>query len=267
MNNPYFPNMQEVGERVRRAAHVLLGLDYDGALTPIVDEPSLALLPEAMRQAIWTLTQREDMTVTVISGRTDDDLRKQVGIPGIIYAGNHGMEISGPGISFIEPGAKSAAPELHTLVQLIARKLQHIPGAMVEDKGLSLSVHYRRVAPVDGEEVWHTVHDIVASKCDQFQVTLGNKVYEVRPLLRWNKGSALAWIKGQIHKPDTLVIYIGDDKTDEDVFRTLGEETVTIRVGDDTQSAARFLVPDSATVQHFLHWLNELRENREGSVY
>jgi trehalose 6-phosphate phosphatase len=259
MNNPYFPGMQGVGERILRANNLLLGLDYDGTLTPIVDEPAHALLPTPMRQAIWALTQRDDVAVAVISGRAHGDLQDLVGIPGVIYAGNHGMEISGPGMSFIEPDAKASSQDLRILAQILAKKLRHIPGTLVEDKGLTLSVHHRRAAPVDGEEVWRTVHEVVASRRERFHVTLGDKVYEVRPRLRWNKGSAIAWIKGRIHKPGTLVIYIGDDTTDEDVFQTLGEEAVTVRVGDNAKTAARFLVPDPATVQHFLQWVSELR--------
>jgi trehalose-phosphatase len=258
--------MQEVGERIRGSAHLLVGLDYDGTLTPIVDEPAHALLPTSMRQAIWALTRRDDVAVAVISGRSQGDLQELVGIPGVIYAGNHGLEISGPGLSFIEPGARAASQDLHNLAQTLARKLHHIQGALVEDKGLTLSVHHRRVAAVDGEEVWRSVHEVVASQRDRFHVTLGDKVYEVRPLLRWNKGSALAWIKERLNKPDSLVIYIGDDKTDEDVFQALGEEAVTMRVGDSVPTAARFLVPDPATVQQFLHWVNELREKEPDDV-
>ncbi len=261
MTNPNFPGMQDVGERIRRARHVLLGLDYDGTLTPIVEEPSTALLPAPMREAIEALTQRKDVAVALVSGRSLGDLQALVGMPGIIYAGNHGMEVSGPGISFIEPGAKAASQELHVLGQNLADKLLHIEGTMVEDKGLTLSIHHRRVAPVDGEEVWHAVCDAVAPYGERFHVTLGNKVYEVRPLLLWNKGSALGWIKGQIGTPDTLTIYIGDDTTDEDAFRALGQDAVTIRVGDNVQTAAQYLVPEPATVQVFLRWLDELRAN------
>jgi trehalose 6-phosphate phosphatase len=254
-----FPGMQEVSDRICGAEHVLLGLDYDGTLTPIVDDPAHALLPTSMRQTLWALTQRDDVTVAVISGRAQGDLRELVGIPGIVYAGNHGMEISGPGLSYIEPAAKAATNELHALGQEIARRLRPVHGAFVEDKGLTLSVHHRRVAPVDSEEVWRAVHGVVAPQRDRFHVTLGDKVFEVRPLVRWNKGSALSWIKTQISAPDPLVIYIGDDTTDEDVFRILGETAVTIRVGKNAPTAARHHFPEPAAVHPFLHWVSELR--------
>lgn len=260
MTAPFFPGMPDVGERIRQAAHVVVALDYDGTLTPIVEEPTLAALPAPMRNVLRALVRRDGVTVAVVSGRARADLQGLIGIPGVIYAGNHGLEINGPGLNFIEPGAGAAADELHILGQEIAKKLHPIEGTFVEDKGLTLSIHHRRAAPVNGEDIMRIVQDVVAPRRDRFHVTLGDKVYEVRPLLRWNKGSAVEWIKAQIGKPETVVIYIGDDTTDEDAFRALGEEAITIRVGDHTQTAARFLLPEPASVQHFLEWVNELRE-------
>jgi trehalose-phosphatase len=252
--------MLEAGERIRDTPHLLVGLDYDGTLTPIVDEPGHALLPTAMKQAIWALTQRPDVAVAVISGRAHADLQDLVGIPGVIYAGNHGLEISGPGISFIEPSAKAASQELHTLAQEIARRLRSVHGALVEDKGLTLSVHHRRVAPVEAEEVAMAVQEAVGAVKDRFHITLGAKVFEIRPLVRWNKGTAIIWIQEQLGKPDVLVTYLGDDTTDEDAFRSLGRQAITIRVGDTSDTAARFLLADPAAVLEFLQWVNQLRD-------
>lgn len=265
MTETFFPAMHGVAEPIRQAEHLLLGLDYDGTLTPIVDDPALALLSKAMRQLIWALTQRDDITVALISGRAQADLQKLVGIPGAIYAGNHGLEISGPGVSYLEPTARAAMSKLHALGQDLAKKIGAVQGAFVEDKGLTLSVHHRRVAPVDAAEVCRVVHQTVATH-EEFHITLGDKVYEVRPRVSWNKGSAVSWIKMQLGKPDTLVIYVGDDATDEDAFQSLGDGAVTIRVGDLAATSARFLLPDPATVQHFLEWILELRSGESGAL-
>jgi trehalose 6-phosphate phosphatase len=262
MNVPFLVGLPDVGERLREAAHLFLALDYDGTLTPIVDEPAQALLSNSMRQALWALTRRDDVTVAVFSGRTHADLQELVGIPGVIYAGNHGLEISGPGISFIEPTAKAASQELHELAQELARALRHVQGAFVEDKGLTLSVHHRRVAPVDVEEVWRLVRDAVMSPRNRFHVTAGVKAYEIRPRLRWNQGAAVHWIKERLGKPNTLVIYIGDDASDEDAFHALGEDAVTIRVGATAETAAQFHMTDPAAVQGLLQWVSELRDEK-----
>jgi trehalose 6-phosphate phosphatase len=267
MTAPIFHNMPELGTRIRQARHLLVGLDYDGTLTPIVDEPARALLPNSVRQTIAALTRRDGVAVALVSGRAQADLQAIVGVPGVIYAGNHGMEISGPGLSFIEPGAKAWSRDLHALGQEITSKLRTIQGASVEDKGLTLSVHHRLVPPVHGETVWHVVYDAVKPYRDRFQIALGDKVYEIRPLVSWNKGSAMAWIKEKLNKPEMLTIYIGDDATDEDAFRALGDEAVTIRVADHAQTAAQLILSEPAAVQHFLQWVNELREQSEGNGF
>jgi trehalose-phosphatase len=204
--------------------------------------------------------------VAIISGRAHAELRELVGIPAIVYAGNHGMEISGPGFEFIEPTAQAAARDLHLLGEAIAHNLADVPGVFVEDKGLTLSVHYRRVPPLYCEKVWHAVYDIVAKHRDEFHLTLGNKVYEIRPNVSWNKGAAIGWIREQVGTSDTVVIYIGDDTTDEDAFLALGEDAVTIRVCDHGHTAASFILQDPTTVQQFLHWIAELRSSDQENV-
>ena len=128
MNNLFFPAMQDVAERIARAPHVLLALDYDGTLTPIVDDPGRALLPAPTREVLEAMARRYDVDVAVVSGRSLRDLQHLVGVANVIYAGNHGMEIRGPAFSFIEPTAKAVAQALHELGLDLAKKLGHIPG-------------------------------------------------------------------------------------------------------------------------------------------
>lgn len=133
----------------------------------------------------------------------------------------------------------------------------------VEDKGLTLSIHHRRVAPVDIEEVWHTVLRAVEPMSDFFHVTPGAKVYEVRPLVRWNKGAAVAWIREKLGIADALVMYIGDDATVEDAFAALSDSAVTIRVGDSAATtAAHYLLPSPAEVHGFLQWVYDLSQEK-----
>jgi trehalose 6-phosphate phosphatase len=266
MTSPPIPEMQEAEAPIRQSSHILLGLDYDGTLTPIVDEPARALLRLTMKQAIWALTRREDVTVTVMSGRAQADLQDLVGIPEIIYAGNHGLEISGPGLSFIEPSALAASKELHVIAQALGRRLHHIKGAFVEDKGLTLSVHHRRVAAVDSEEVRGAVDEALKEHSDHFHVTLGNKVYEVRPRSAWNQDEAIKWIKRQINRPNALVVCSGDDRVDKDIVPASIGAHVTIKVGEQ-EVAARFFLPDTRAVEEFLRWVVSLRENNTRSSH
>ena len=117
-------------------------------------------------------------------------------------------------------------------------------------------------AAVDLEDIKKNVYETVAAHGNRFRVTLGIKVYEVRPLVAWNKGEAINWIKNQSAKPDALVIYTGDDTTDEDAFHLLRGVGVTIRVGNAAETAAKFLLPDPTAVYEFLRWVSRLREEK-----
>ena len=143
----------KVIKQLRSASHILLLLDYDGTLTPIVERPELANLPEGMRQLLQALARQRRLTLGIISGRALADIKEKVGISGIIYAGNHGLEIEGPGISFVSPLAEEFKPILRLMHYVLSQALGAIKGVMVEDKGLTLSVHYRQVAEDKSEEV------------------------------------------------------------------------------------------------------------------
>jgi trehalose 6-phosphate phosphatase len=255
----FFPGIQDIGNRILASSHALLALDYDGTLTSIVDDPAQALLAPPVRQVLAELARRSDVAVAIVSGRALVDLQELVGILDLIYAGNHGMEISGPSMRFIEPGAQASAQAFGELAVELANKLRHISGAFVEDKGLTLSIHYRRVAAVDAEEVSHTVRRAVEPVKDRFHVTTGSKVYEVRPLVPWNKGAAVTWIMERLEIPDALVIYIGDDATDKDAFAALRGNAVTIKVGDTAAATtAHYRLPSPADVYDFLRWTNDV---------
>src|SRR5882724_11963636 len=100
MHQSFFSTMPGVAERILAAPHHLLALDYDGTLTPIVEDPTQAILPMPTKQIIEALSRRGDTAVAIVSGRAHADVEELVGIPNLIYASNHGMEIGGPGMSF-----------------------------------------------------------------------------------------------------------------------------------------------------------------------
>ena len=120
--------------------------DFDGTLTPIVERPEMAVLAPGVRQTLVDLTGHHKFILGVVSGRSLHDLEDKVGIPGMIYAGNHGLELSGPGLEFVHPEADGMRPILNEVFEILKKELGHLPGVVLENKGLSLSVHYR-VAP------------------------------------------------------------------------------------------------------------------------
>ena len=140
-----FDAWDKVAHRLKSAEHVLLLVDFDGTLTPIVDRPELTVLPAETRGLLRALVRNPRYTVGIVSGRAMADLKDKVNVEGIIYAGNHGLEIEGFGSSFLEPVAEEMRPFLQMLYRALSATLRGIKGAFVEDKGLTLSVHYRSV--------------------------------------------------------------------------------------------------------------------------
>jgi trehalose-phosphatase len=123
----------------------------------------------------------------------------------------------------------------------------------VEDKGLTASVHFRGVKDSLKGEVASLVHSIAEGDRNGLEVRKGNQVLEILPRVTWNKGSAVRWILDRRQGAGTAFCYMGDDVTDEDVFRSV--EGITIRVGDEGPTAARFGVRDTVEVAEFLRWL------------
>ncbi len=252
--------------RVRDARNILLLTDYDGTLTPIVERPELANLAEGTRLIIQALAQRYNFTVGVISGRALVDIKNKVGIDGIIYAGNHGMEIEGPGITFIAPLAEEISLLLRTLYRVLTLTLGTIRGVLIENKGLTLSVHYRQVEESKTKDVKHIFDNTVGSSqiLGKVKVTPGKKVYEVRPAVSWDKGKAIKLLMKRYGKggrrSGLLPIYLGDDLTDEDAFRVIDKygSGISVFVGDDKRdTAAHYFLKSPAEVATFLVMLLE----------
>lgn len=259
MSQPLLPDgLAEVREQVRDASHLSLFLDFDGTVSLIVDDPAEADMELPMRATLEALAGRDDIVVVFISGRSLSDLRQRVQIPNAVYAGNHGLEIVGRGVSFVEPIAQAKQGLLSTLVAGLAGSLRHIPGAWVEDKKLTATVHYRRASARDERPVANIVHAALAHHSSVFQLNEGKKVLEIVPRTNWHKGAAVCWINARLSGPGATSIYIGDDRTDEDAFVHLPGE-VTIRVGEHKSTSARYYVEDPSQVRNFLEWLSENR--------
>lgn len=248
-------------QRVRSASSIGLFLDFDGTVSPIAETPLLAEIDPEIREIIGHLAAREDVHVSIVSGRSIDDVRTRAGVAGVIYAGNHGLEIESDTVCFREPQAESLRLELRALILQLELALSGTDGTLIEQKGLSASVHYRQVNEALREWVRHTVQQTV-ERSRSFSCRDGKMVVEVRPAIDWHKGHAVQWILERVLPPCALPIYIGDDATDEDAFFLLADG-ITIRVGEAAESYAAYSAPDLDAVRNFLSKLGELRSNAE----
>ena len=201
-------------------ASILLLLDFDGTLSEIAASPEEAVLRPGNAVTLDELSRHPKCTVGIISGRALDDVSCRVGVPGLVYAGNHGLEIDGPGLQYLHPDVTAALPAIAWAARQLETALLKLPGAFVENKGLTLTVHYRQT-PAEHHDVvaaafYNTVRSpVAAGRC---RVTAAKSALELRPAVDWDKGRALALIWERL-APDAFPIYVGDDATDEDAFR------------------------------------------------
>lgn len=234
-----------------------LFLDFDGTLAPIASHPDMVRLSPSMHAALAACAGRPDTDVGIISGRSLEAIRKLVPIEGLTYAGNHGLEIEGPGLGhFRHPDTDHYVARGAELVQSLARIDE--PGVWVEHKGASLTLHYRE-APDE-------VHDAVADRAREIIVQAGFQArdalcaVEGRPPIGWDKGHAVLHVLRERYGPgwseSVRPVYAGDDETDEDAFRGLLGLGATFRVGPPTTpTRARRRLSDVAAVETMLRWI------------
>ncbi len=248
--------LPEVAQRIEQSGRILVGLDLDGTLAPIRPRPEDVEVAESVRGILGRLSRVRRCTLAIVTGRSLKDLNARIKLPGLFYAGNHGLEIRGPGTSLIEPTAAALADRLAEVTSELKKRLAGVAGAVVEAKGLTTSVHYRNVAASQCEELAQVVRDSIEKDGDRFALSWGHRVWEILPRVSWNKGDAMEWIIRHLGEPaDLLVFYLGDDRTDEDAFGRLAS-AVTVKVGERTATTkARFWLPDPQAVERFLNWL------------
>ncbi len=255
------PDISDSPEMLReqlRGQKLASFLDYDGTLTPIVRDHSQALLDETMRRAVDNLSRHA--LVTIVSGRDLTRLKNLVKLDGVIYVGSHGFEIHGPPSTnmFFELGTEFL-PELDRLEATLGETLADIEGHALERKRFSLAVHYRSVAKDDVSRLRGLVDDALEEH-PGLRLGHGKRVFEIRPDLAWGKGHAVLRVLELMFHEQPLVIYIGDDITDEDAFHMLAGRGLCIAVRHDENrpTAADFTVADTEAVRRLLETITGL---------
>lgn len=250
--------IDQIQERLIYAPSLSLFLNFDGTLTPWTEDPDETRLDDLTRNLLESFSKRSDVLTVIVSGRSLADIQPRVGIPGLVYAGNHGLEISGRGIQFIEPFAAARRELLARVSESLAANLRGILGVRVEYKGLTASVHYRGAQSTNMQDIEHIVQAVVAPRVSPFYLDVGKMALDVIPRTDWHKGAAVCWINSRLGDPGALSIYAGDDRSDEIAFRTLSD-AVTICVGDSGWTSAKYLVSDTNDLREFLFWLDRYR--------
>ena len=210
--------------------------DVDGTISQIVDHPEMAIVKPEI-STILTELVKEMPVVAIVSGRAVDDVRKRVGIPGIVYIGNHGLERYVDG----EVIVKNEAMQFREVLQNAYHEIEAllIPGMLLEDKNVTLSLHYRIVEYPD--EVRKQFLPVIKNIGEKYQLQFseGRMVFELRPAIKLNKGTALFEVIQDYSLKAAL--YLGDDTTDVAAMK----EAVRLRELGECQSFGIGVVSDN----------------------
>ncbi|XP_052210609.1 probable trehalose-phosphate phosphatase F isoform X1 [Diospyros lotus] len=265
-----------------RNRKIVIFLDYDGTLTPIVDDPDCAFMSNEMRSAVGNVAKY--FPTAIISGRSRDKVFELVGLRDLYYAGSHGMDImfpvrdtgiadssncikstdkQGKEVNLFQP-AREFLPMIEEVFRTLVEKTKDIKGAKVENHKFCASVHYRNVDEKYWPSIAQCVHDILQDY-PRLRLTHGRRVLEVRPVINWNKGKAVEFVLESLglSNRDVLPIYIGDDKTDEDALKVLkeGNRGYGILVSSvPKETNASHSLRDPSEVKQFLECLVKWKE-------
>jgi trehalose-phosphatase len=242
-----------------------LFLDFDGTLSPIFRDPGRALLSLRMRRGLEKLLRTGRCRIAVISGRSLEDIRNRVGIAGIVYGGNHGLEVEGPGMTFRYPVPEKTRCALDEVRGQLGKALLLVPGAFVEDKGLTLAVHLRRVKRGTLPAAMQAVLETARSYRMRGEIVVrpGKEAFEIRPSVEWDKGKTVHWLLGKstvAGGEPPWPLCLGDDRTDEDAFRAIRDRGLTVFVGAPRQTKARYYLRNVGEVAAFLGRLARIRK-------
>ncbi|MFP4589517.1 MAG: trehalose-phosphatase [Candidatus Bipolaricaulota bacterium] len=212
---------------------ILLCSDYDGTLVGFTSSPEQTRTPEDVIELLQKAKSRQTLEVAVVSGRSLAELEKLLPIEGITLAGSHGVEIKfADGSTYRWEKAKAVETQIEKIRDLLQADFSNWKGILIEDKKISVALHYRQF---DGSpcEVKNHFEAVVENQVGpKLEVLEGSKLLEIRPR-GWDKGKAVEHLRERIGR-DTAVIYLGDDTTDEDAFEALHsqQDCFSILIGE-----------------------------------
>ncbi len=236
-------------EELARRGPLLLCLDYDGTIAEIVSRPALARPLEGVVAALKSLARhRRHIAAAIVSGRPVAVLRRMTGLGDeVMFAGVHGLEIAGrDGVVRVPDQAARCVAQLQRVREFLAGSVPAGAGFEVEDKHLSLALHYRNAESAAAAALCARLEEFVRAHAPDLRAAHNKMVVEALPAIA-SKGAALRALSAEAG-PDFLPVYFGDDRTDEDAFAALADRGVAVMVGEPRPSHARWRVDAPADV-------------------
>jgi len=238
---------------------LILLADFDGTLAEFHPNPAAPMLTEMRREWLRDIAAQPLTFSGIVSGRRVADLRKRTRLPAhVYYAGLHGMEIEQGDRRWQHPDLDLARAHVTDLMAELARVVDDFPGALLEDKTVSVAVHARAVAYGDRGAALARADEIAAPWLDDGHLRrlAGSLVVEFLPNLACHKGDAVDWIAADVAARsgrEGWVVFLGDDVTDEDAFRAI-TRGLGVLVGS-RPTAATHQLDGISDVDTLLRWL------------
>ena len=243
--------VQEVLERARAARSLLLLLDYDGTLVSFTGRPDAARPDTELLGLLGQLAGRSGTEVHLVSGRSRDQLAEWLGDLPVALHAEHGLWSRSAGSEQWKRHEAGGTAPYDQLATMMGRYSEATPGTVVERKSAGVAWHYRMADEALGELQAERLASEMDALADEhgLDVLRGDKVIEVRPT-GVHKGVIVADVLRQA-TPGTLILALGDDRTDEDLFSALPPGSIAVHVGP-RESVAPVRLPDVATARAFL---------------
>ena len=242
-----------------------LFVDVDGTLADIAPTPDEVEVHSAVRDDLERIA--EHLAVSVLTGREVGDARAIVGSDALLYSGSHGTQWWQGGRTWVSPEAEPYAGHVHALAVEAMRQFSRGDGYIIQDKGMSMSIHYRLADDASAARI--AIFKFLAESPDARELSIfqGKMVAEVRPPVALTKGTALRTIAQELGLAGAIAI--GDDTTDIDMFRAVAElrRTGAIKglsvavlapeVPTQLLEAADYVLAGTRGVRRFLGWMAE----------
>jgi trehalose 6-phosphate phosphatase len=225
-----------------RQSRILLCLDYDGTLSEIAPEPQLARPAPGVLGVLKALAARRDrLAIAIVSGRELEDLRDKLPLRGAAMAGVHGLQLlDADGVYELASGVAECRDDFMRARAWLEENVPPAGGFVIEDKGIAVALHYRNAPPAMGAYVGDAFAQFIAERTMYLAARRGKMVVEALPKIASKANAVRTLLDRAGGKP--VPVYFGDDLTDEDAFTEIGEDGVTVLVGERRRTAARYQI-------------------------
>ncbi len=254
--------LEGLQRRLEAATRLLLFIDYDSVLLPASAGAHPVPLEPDEREHLRELSEKDALTLIIVSNRSLAGLKKIIGFSGIYLVANNGMEIHGPDLNVVHAEAKRTRKILGEVVDKLAAEITELPGVVLDNRGLSLALNISKAKPALQRRARLMMEQIWTPVMDTFTLCEAHQELIIRPRVGWGKSRAVMFIWNKFASPRRrpFVINIGADESDEEIFALVGREGIGVVVGGNTRavrSKAGYQLRTRSELKKFLAWLSQ----------